>query len=734
MADLIFYNGIVHTMADDAAETKVSAVAVSGNLIQAVGGDEEILKLAEENCRIINLHGKCLVPGFQDSHCHLLLTGQGFGYLDLRGVRSAEEMIEAGQAYIKEHQIPEGAWVLGDGFDHNRFSEPVLPDIRVVDAISTRHPILIQRVCGHVGTANTMAFQRVGFDAHTSFPGGVIDLDARGEITGVLREVALDQFKMRIPKPDVPALKEAIVDAARHVNQYGVTSVHTDDLEGGALEDILCAYHELEQEGRLNVRVWEEVQAARPEVLKRFLDRGLRTGDGSDYFKIGNIKLILDGSLGARTASLRADYSDDPGNRGIAVYTQPELNEVVLTAHKAGMQVACHAIGDRAVEQSVAAFEQAYRSDGKDLRNRVVHCQFADDELIRRMAASRIGADIQPGFVISDYPLTASRLGEREPWGYRWKSLLKAGVHMGAGSDGPVESYSPVLGIYHAVRRTDGEMMPEDGWHPEEKLTAKEGLYLYTRGGSYLSFEEDRKGQVKAGFLADLAVLSADILDVPDERIRDIQVEMTVLGGRIVYHRQDPLAWEEISTEHIVQDEWIDFRKSAYRFPDGRIYEPFYTYSRKDYVVIVASDENGNYLCVRQFRQGIKAVTTEFPAGGIEQKDDRKCGKARKYGKPDDLSMANALAAAKRELLEETGYESNEWRHLLTVPSNATISDNYVHLFAAENCRKKAGQSLDETEFLNVIKHTAQEIENLIANGMFQQADHILAWLLARGK
>lgn len=538
MADLIFYNGIVHTMADNAAETKVSAAAVSGNLIQAVGDDEDILKLAEENCRMVNLHGRCLVPGFQDSHCHLLLTGQGFRNLDLRGVRSAEELIEAGQAYIREHQVPEGTWILGDGFDDNLFFRPGLPDIRVVDAISTRHPILIQRVCGHVGTANTMAFQRVGFDAHTSFPGGVIDLDERGEVTGVLREVALNQLKMRIPKPDAAELKAATMDAIRHVNQYGITSVHTDDREGGRLEDILCAYQELEQEGLLNVRVWEEVQAARPEVLQAFLDKGLRTGDGSDYFKIGNIKLILDGSLGARTASLREDYSDDPGNRGITVYTQPELDEMVMMAHEAGMQVACHAIGDRAVEQCVTAFEKAYQSDRRDLRNRVVHCQFVDDELICRMAESHTGADIQPGFAISDYPLVASRLGKREPWGYRWKSLLNAGVHMGAGSDGPVESYSPVLGIHDAVNRSGGEMMPEDGWHPEEKLTAREALYLYTRGGSYLSFEEDRKGQIRTGFLADLAVLSEDILRVPSEKIRDIQVEMTVLGGKVVYERE----------------------------------------------------------------------------------------------------------------------------------------------------------------------------------------------------
>ena len=189
---------------------------------------------------------------------------------------------------------------------------------------------------------------------------------------------------------------------------------------------------------------------------------------------------------------------------------------------------------------------------------------------------------------------------------------------------------------------------------------------------------------------------------------------------------RDPLAWEEVHTEHIIQDEWIDFRRSSWRFPDGSIFEPFYTYSRRDYVVIVASDTEGNYLCVRQFRQGIRKVTTEFPAGGIERKDGIE------YGDSGDLTAEDALAAAKRELLEETGYESDEWKHLLTVPSNATIADNYAHLFVAKNCRKVGGQDLDETEFLNVRKHTAQEIEEMIKAGEFQQAVHITAWLLSR--
>lgn len=189
------------------------------------------------------------------------------------------------------------------------------------------------------------------------------------------------------------------------------------------------------------------------------------------------------------------------------------------------------------------------------------------------------------------------------------------------------------------------------------------------------------------------------------------------------------LAWEEIRTEHIVQDEWIDFRRSAYRFPDGRIFEPFYSYSRKDYVVIVASDESGEYLCVRQYRQGIKEVTTEFPAGGIERSDGREYGAGG-----DQTASEDALEAAKRELLEETGYKSDEWEYLLAVPSNATMADNYAYIFSAKNCRKAGSQHLDETEFLNVGKYSADEIERMIRQGEFAQAVHIMAWLLAQKK
>ena len=207
----------------------------------------------------------------------------------------------------------------------------------------------------------------------------------------------------------------------------------------------------------------------------------------------------------------------------------------------------------------------------------------------------------------------------------------------------------------------------------------------------------------------------------------------------------EDLEWEEIKRETLIHDEWIDLRKSAYRFPDGTVFEPFYSYSRRDYVVIVATDEDGNYICVRQYRQGIKEVTTEFPAGGIERKDGKEyAGRARlKESGQGDTDSADAetddatediLEAAKRELLEETGYVSDEWEHLLTIPSNATISDNYAYIYAARNCRKVTGQDLDVTEFLNVCLHSDEEIDELAHGGDFKQSVHVMAWLLAKNR
>lgn len=207
------------------------------------------------------------------------------------------------------------------------------------------------------------------------------------------------------------------------------------------------------------------------------------------------------------------------------------------------------------------------------------------------------------------------------------------------------------------------------------------------------------------------------------------------------------LEWKEVKRETLIHNEWIDFRESEYQFPDGSVFKPFYSYSRRDYVVIVATDEEGRYICVRQYRQGIKEVTTEFPAGGIERRDGREYAGRARFDSDDSIKTSSddlapndpeateeAIEAAKRELLEETGYESDEWEHLLTVPSNATISDNYAYIYSARNCRKVTGQELDVTEFLNVCLHTEEEIDDLVHGGDFKQSVHVMAWLLEKSR
>lgn len=403
---------------------------------------------------------------------------------------------------------------------------------------------MFERVCGHVGAANPMALNLAGFGPETEIEGGELDQDETGCLTGVLREAALDRFKQFIPPPDQAMLTRALTAGIRTANQGGVTSVHSDDLVSVPMEDFLEAVKTLRDQGKFHIRIWEEVEAARLPFLEKLLDRGQRTGDGDCWYRMGNLKLLLDGSLGARTAYLRRPYEDDPENQGIRVYQQQDLDQLVLFAHRSGLQIAFHAIGDGAVEQAVTAVERAQRVCPKDLRHRVVHCQIADRRLFHRMASCGLGADIQPAFTSSDWPLVRSRLGEqREPGCYAWRSMLDAGLTIGGGSDSPVEPFEPLWGMLCAVTRNQCQGQPQEGWLPEEKLTIGQAVDLYTRGAASLEFAQGRKGMLRAGALADFVVLSEDFLQegleeqAAVQRLRAAKVLRTVVGGKTVYQR-----------------------------------------------------------------------------------------------------------------------------------------------------------------------------------------------------
>ena len=365
-------------------------------------------------------------------------------------------------------------------------------------------------------------------------PGGELDKDEHGHLNGIIREAALDQIKRASPRQGKEQVIARIREIGAAMSAVGLTGVHSDDvgMEGTEWSILQEAFAAMEAEDTCPVRLWEEWEAPRPADLQWVLAQPLRSGQGSDWLKVGNIKLISDGSLGARTAYLRADYSDDPGNRGIAVYTQEAMDEMVALCHAAGLQVACHAIGDGACEEFVNAVEKVMAQDPKPLCHRVVHCQFGDEALYRRMAALGMGADIQPAFVPSDAPLVPSRAGERTKTSYAWKTLLDLGVVLGGGSDTPVEDFSPLWGIHCAVNRPSGQTDPTP-FLPEQALTVEEAVALYTTGPARLVGAQQDLGTLEAGKWADLVVLDRDIFTVPKETIKDIPVALTVVGGRV---------------------------------------------------------------------------------------------------------------------------------------------------------------------------------------------------------
>lgn len=578
MALTAFLHGKIYTMQSKAADVApfallkdvsdivmAEAMLIDGDTITAVGSDAEILArireisagTGSETVTAVDLAGRCVLPAFNDSHCHLLATGLNQIRLDLRGVRSCEEIVERGRAYLSSASLSADDWIVGYGFDQNLFADRRLPDLSTAEAISPDRPVFLDRVCGHVGAVNRAALAIAGYDENTVITGGVLARDENGKLNGILKEAALDRMRRLITEPSPAMLEAALLHAMQDANRFGLASVQTDDLENASLDAVLAVYHKLETEGRLTLRIYEEIQQPRVPQLQSFLDRGLRTGDGDDFFRVGNIKLLTDGSLGARTAYMREPYADAPETAGVAVYTQDALNEVVALAHRNGMQVAFHAIGDGAIEQVINSVEYAGKAEAKasaslsdekishseahaytaaaSHRHRIVHCQFIGEDLLARIKDVGLCADIQPPFTASDYPIVDARVGvERSDWSYVWRTMAEAGIPLGGGSDSPVETMNPIWGIDCAVNRTDLTHLPVKGWHASQCLTVPQAISLYTRGSAYTEFSEHRKGQIAEGMLADFIVLSEDIFEVETRRIRDIQVLETYVGGRPV--------------------------------------------------------------------------------------------------------------------------------------------------------------------------------------------------------
>jgi len=502
-------------------QPKAEAIAIQNGRIVAVGSNEEVREYIGKQTRVIDAKNKTIVPGFVDCHVHMTGFGHFLHTLNLRNVESVKEMQQKLREYVQKN--PERSWILGGRWDQDRFVEKRYPTRWDLDGAVADKPVFLIRVCGHLGVANSRALQLAGISKETTIESGKIDLDeASGEPNGILRENALELVWKAIPKPSSKQLEEACISACKKAVKAGLTCVHW--IIGSAQE--IRIIQKLFLNGKLPLRVYLGISA---DLLDQLVDLGLLTGFGNDMVKIGFVKIFADGSLGARTAALKEPYSDKPETSGIILYTQRKLNRLVSKAHRAGLQLAVHAIGDRAIEAVLKAFENALKKHPrKNHRHRIEHCSVLNPRLIKRMKHLGLIASVQPHFVVSDF-WVVTRVGkDRARWVYPFKTLVKEGLIVTSGSDCPVEPIDPLLGVWAAVTRKS---------FAEENLTVEEALKTYTLNAAYASFDENNKGTIEVGKLADLTVLSDDLFNVPPDEIKRARVEMTIVDGKIVYSR-----------------------------------------------------------------------------------------------------------------------------------------------------------------------------------------------------
>ncbi len=533
--DIILYNGNIITM--DENNPKAGAVAIKGNKIIAVGKDEEVLNLKNKDTEIIDLNLKTLVPGFIDSHMHMLDYAQGLESVDLENCKSIEEIKDKLKDIVKNEDISKDKLIIGIDWNEDNLLENRFPRKEELDAVTIETPMIIVRRCGNIAVLNTKAVEKFSKGLKDIYESkkDSIEVDEEGNFTGLIK--GNDTISLIIPPFKKEDIEAALLKVCDHCIKNGLTSVQADEFISADMEDVLEVFFKLANNNKLPIRVYKQLRLPTIDKLNRFLKMGYKTGDGDEFFKIGPLKLVIDGVLGARTAALRNPYSDDPTNVGILIYEQDELDEITSKAYKNGLQIAIHGIGDRAIDMIFDTFIKALEENPKDdPRFRIIHSQITAKDHIDKYKKYNVIADVQPAFISSDLPIVESRVGEeRAKWTYNWKRFLERGIHISAGSDSPIESFNPLIGIYAFVTRQTLDGYPEEGWLPEQKLTVYEAIYAYTMGAAYSSFEEDIKGSITPGKLADMVVLSDDIFNIDSKKIKDIKVEKTIIDGKVVY-------------------------------------------------------------------------------------------------------------------------------------------------------------------------------------------------------
>lgn len=536
--DQLFYNGNFVTMDD--GRPSAEAVLVQDGTIAAVGGPELLEKCGPETEKI-DLEGRTVLPAFTESHMHVLSLGMFLQDVSLQTADGVGDVIARGRAYLEKRKPAPGAWIRGRGWNQDHFKdEHRFLNRYDLDQISTEHPIAFTRTCGHVIVVNSKALELIGMSERARpVEGGQIDVDADGRPLGIFREMARKLVLDAIPEQTKEELRALIQLASDEALAHGITTIHTDDFKDvpNNFQKVIDTYEEMVRDGSLRIRIYEQCNLPSVEKIQKFLDAGYRTGWGDEHFRLGPLKLLADGSLGSRTAYLRAPYADKGDTRGIHLFTQEELDQMITLAHRSGMQVAIHAIGDGALDMVLHGIEtakQTFPRTGE--RHGVIHCQITTPEQLDRMKKLDLIAYIQPIFLNYDISIVEDRVGkERASTSYNWKEFLEKGIPIAGGSDCPVESLNVMENIYTAVCRKNLKGQPEGGWRPDQCISVEDAVRSFTTGGAYASFEEDRKGSIAPGKVADFAVLSQDIFHIDPERIKQVRVERTYLDGELRY-------------------------------------------------------------------------------------------------------------------------------------------------------------------------------------------------------
>jgi predicted amidohydrolase YtcJ len=528
-ADLAIVNARVYTV--DPSRPSATGIAVRGNRILAVGDD--ISSYIGPATRRIDVQGKAVYPGFIDSHGHVAGLGSSLATLDLRGVLSEGEIRLKVQAAARG--LPAGQWIEGRSWDQNLWQNKAFPTRDSLDAAAPHNPVYLTRVDGHAAWVNSQALALADINAATPDPsGGRIMRSASGQPSGVLLDNAQSLVARKIPAPTHEQLMSQIERAARLCARDGLTTVH----DAGIGAETLDAYRALLAAGRLPIRIYAMILVpASNDLWQDYRKRGPEIGD---FLTVRSVKMIADGALGSRGAAMLEPYSDDPKNSGLLILSPEFIETTARDALAAGFQVNTHAIGDRTNRVVLEAYDAALRSKGfagkNDKRFRVEHAQIVNPEDFFRFRDDSIIASMQPTHATSDMPWAASRVGPKRLEGaYAWQTMRKLGVHLAFGSDFPVEDPNPIWGFYSAITRQDHSGNPPGGWFPAQRLTRAEALRSWTIEGAYAAFEEDRKGSITPGKLADFVVLSDDIMQVAPSQVWKAHVTMTVIDGKIVY-------------------------------------------------------------------------------------------------------------------------------------------------------------------------------------------------------